>query len=373
MITTRDLNLREKEVKKNLYEMSSTLKAQPVGGRGALIQKPAQNPPREKRTPTIFTPSPMVSSLPYLSDAAKYSSNEVTIMTKAHLMQQIEAAKKSIKFDDMKQQELIARTDRVLDTISKNFSMPTNDLLRNYLSGEINKVKNEERKVLENRMRRVDLELNPIRPTETARPEIRLPTLTRGDMGRPNQPTQADLREVRTTYYQREPEEDVQLNEMADKFRQSRAVKKLQDFTKEAKLDEMADKFRQLKAVKKLQEFALAGRPLKQELEAKIRASNFKTKQMSKHLLKYANLSLEGYKGIQYDKATQPTNVSKKYVEKALARYEAKPTAKGFKSFINRAEEPDQVFQAGRTGGGGGGGGGEPPLAAALRQLHKGI
>lgn len=350
MITTRDLNLREKEVKKNLYEMSSTLKAQPVGGTGALIQQPAQDTPQQKRTPNLFTPSPMISSLPYLSDAVKYRSNEVSIMTKAHLMQQIEAAKASIKYEDMKQQELTTRTDRVLDTISKNISLPTSDLLRNYLSGEINKVKNEERKVLENRMRRVDLELNPIRPTEPARPEIRLPTLTRGDMGRPNEPTQADLREVRTTYYQREPldEGEGQLNEMADKFRQSRAVKKLQ-------------------------QFALEQRPVKDELESQIRAKNFASSEMVQHLRRNANPALEGYQGIRYSSIYDTTPKAK--IEKALARYEAKPTAKGFKSFIDRAEEPGQEFKAGRTGrrGGGGGGGGGADVGAALRQLQKGI
>ena len=38
MITTRDLGLREKEVQKNLNETYSTLKKQPVGGQGAMIQ-----------------------------------------------------------------------------------------------------------------------------------------------------------------------------------------------------------------------------------------------------------------------------------------------------------------------------------------------
>jgi hypothetical protein len=76
MITTRDLNLREKEVQKNLNETYSTLKKQPVGGLGAMIQKPNQTRPREKVTPTLFTPAPMSSSLPYLADDVKFRSNE---------------------------------------------------------------------------------------------------------------------------------------------------------------------------------------------------------------------------------------------------------------------------------------------------------
>ena len=350
MITTRDLNLRQSEVKKNLYEMSSTLKAQPVGGTGALIQRPAQNTPQEKRTPILFTPSPMLSSLPYLSDAVKYRSNEVSIMTNAHLMKQREVAKASIIYDDMQRQELAARNERVIDTLAKNVSLPTSDLLRNYLSGEINKQKNEERKIIENRMRRTDLELNPIRPTEPARTEIRLPTLTRGDMGRPNEPTQADLREVRTTFYQKEPLDEG-----------------------EGKLNEMADKFRQSRAVKKLQQFALEQRPVKDELEAQIRASNYAASEMARHLKRKANPALEGYQGIRYSSIydTSP----KAMIEKALARYESKPTAKGFKSFINREEEPGQEFKTGRTGkrGGGGGGGGGADVSEVIRQLQKGI
>lgn len=161
MITTRDLNLREKEVKKNLYEMSSTLKAQPVGGTGALIQKPAQNTPQQKRTPVLFTPSPMVSSLPYLSDAVKYRSNEVSIMTNAMVLEQRKA---KIIYDDIKQQELTARTDRVLDTLAKNISPSTSELLRNYLSNEISKTRQAERKVQLERMQRLDADLN----TQTA-------------------------------------------------------------------------------------------------------------------------------------------------------------------------------------------------------------
>ena len=65
-------------------------------------------------------------------------------------------------------------------------------------------------------------------------------------------------------------------------------------------------------------------------------------------------------------------------IEKALARYEAKPTARGFQSFISREEEPGQEFKAGRTGrrgGGGGGGGGKAakPQTEAQRRRTEAL
>ena len=156
MITTRDLNLRQKEAKKNLYEMSSTLKAQPVGGTGALIQRPAQNTPAQKRTPILFSPSPMLSSLPYLSDDVKVRSNEVSLIANAMIAEQRKA---KIIYDDMAQQQMIKTEDRILQTAAINNANSTSNLLRTYLSGEIDKSKQEERKVQLARMQRLDLEL----------------------------------------------------------------------------------------------------------------------------------------------------------------------------------------------------------------------
>jgi hypothetical protein len=203
MITTRDLGLREKEVQKNLNETYSTLKEQPVGGLGAMIQKPNQTRPREKVTPTLFTPAPMSSSLPYLADDVKFRSNENLLQILAHLQKQKEGAKASIIYDDMKQSKLNVENDRIIDIVNRNLETSTEDMLRKYLSSAIDKSKNEERKILEERMKRMDLEMNPIRPAENIRGLAApvLPTLTRGDMGRPNAVTQEDLKEVRTTRY----------------------------------------------------------------------------------------------------------------------------------------------------------------------------
>jgi len=349
-ITTRDLKLRQKEVEKNLNETYSTLRKQPEGGLGAMIQKPNHNEPPIKKVPVLFTPSPMLSSLPYLAEWVKVRSNEVAINTTAHLIRQREAAKASIIYDDIKQNNIDMRNEEVAATVSRNFAPSTSELLRKYLSDEIDKTKNEERKIQEQRMRRVDLELNPVRPEEPAPPAAALPRLTRGDMGRPDAPTQADFRAIRTQATQQ-----IQLN---------------RELVDEAKLNETADKFRQARAVRKIREFATQQRPVKEELETQIRAQNYNASEMAEHLRRNANPALQGYQGIRYSSIydTSP----KASIEKALARYESKPTAKGFKSFMSREEEPGQEYRAGRRGGGGGGGAASASAIGDLRAEELG-
>jgi len=203
-ITTRDLKLRQKEVEKNLNETYSTLRKQPEGGLGAMIQKPNHFEPPIKRVPTLFTPSPMLSSLPYLAEWVKVRSNEVAINTTAHLIRQREAQKASILYDDMKQNNLDMRNEEVSATVSRNFAPSTSDLLRKYLSNEIDKSRNEERKIQEQRMNRVDLAMNPVRPEAPAVAPPLLRGLTSGDMGRPNVPDQAEIRALRNAYYDRQ-------------------------------------------------------------------------------------------------------------------------------------------------------------------------
>jgi len=200
-ITTRDLKLRQKEVEKNLNETYSTLRKQPEGGLGAMIQKPNHNEPPLKRVPTLFTPSPMLSSLPYLAEWVKYRSNENAINITAHLIRQREVGKASFLYDEMKQNEIDIRNDKVLETVGRNFSPSTADLLRKYLSDEIDKSRNEERKIQEQRMKRVDLQMNPVRPEAPAVSPPLLRTLTTGDMGRPNVPDQAEIRRLRNEFY----------------------------------------------------------------------------------------------------------------------------------------------------------------------------
>ena len=210
-ITTRDLKLRQKEVDKNLNETYSTLRKQPEGGLGAMIQKPNHFEPPLKRVPTLFTPSPMLSSLPYLAEWVKYRSNEVALNTTAHLIRQREAAKASIIYDDIKQNNLDMRNEEVSATVSRNFAPSTTDLLRKYLSNEIDKSRDEERKIQEQRMKRMDLQMNPVRPEAPAVAPPLLRTLTAGDMGRPDVPDQAGIRDIRSMFHaQRQRQEEAE-------------------------------------------------------------------------------------------------------------------------------------------------------------------
>ena len=145
----------------------------------------------------------MSSSLPYLADDVKFRSNENLLQIVAHLQKQKEGAKASIIYDDIKQNQLNAQNDKIMNIVNKNFEANTEDMLRKYLSGAIEKSKNEERKIVEERMKRMDLEMNPVKPVENIRGLAAsvLPRLTRGDMGRPDAVTQEDLREVRTVRY----------------------------------------------------------------------------------------------------------------------------------------------------------------------------
>ena len=200
-ITTRDLKLRQKEVEKNLNETYSTLRKQPQGGLGAMIQKPNQTESPIKRTPVLFTSSPMESSLPYLAEWVKYRSNENAINITAHLIRQREAQKASIIYDDMKQNEIDMRNEEVSATVSRNFAPSTTELLRKYLSTEIDKQRDGERKIQEERMKRLDLQINPVRPEAPAVAPPVLRTLTAGDMGRSGVPDQAEIRRLRNEYY----------------------------------------------------------------------------------------------------------------------------------------------------------------------------
>jgi len=240
-ITTRDLKLRQKEVEKNLNESYSTLRKQPEGGLGAMIQKPNHNEPPIKRTPILFTPSPMLSSLPYLAEWVKYRSNENAINITAHLIRQREAAKASFEYDEIKQNDLDMRNDRILETASRNFTPSTADLLRKYLSDEIDKSRNEERKIQEQRMKRVDLELNPVRPEAPAVAPPVLRTLTAGDMGRPNVPDQAEIRALRNAYYDKQ-EAQRQQTEQA-KARAGEAGRQVATIVNEAKDQAVKRKF----------------------------------------------------------------------------------------------------------------------------------
>jgi hypothetical protein len=163
MLTTRDLKLRQKEVLKNIDETYRQIIRQPVGGLGALIQK-SDNPPQKRPfVPTIFTPAPMTSSLPYLADWVKQRSNENILMLSAHIAKQKEVAKASFFDDAVKRAEYQERLED--NMIIRNQVEPSGrDLMNRFLAGEIQKRKREEYVMETLRRDRVDLEINPVIP-----------------------------------------------------------------------------------------------------------------------------------------------------------------------------------------------------------------
>jgi len=180
MLTTRDLKLRQAEVLKNIDETYRQMTRQPVGGLGALIQK-SDNPPQKRPfVPTIFTPAPMTSSLPYLAEWSKIRSNENILMLSAHIAKQKEALKASIFYDAVKRADYQEKLED--NMIIRNQVEPSGrDLMNRFLAGEIQKRKREEFVIETLRRNREDMALNPVIPVT---PVARRPdAIGVGDLG----------------------------------------------------------------------------------------------------------------------------------------------------------------------------------------------
>lgn len=180
MLTTRDLKLRQAEVEKNINETYRQMIRQPVGGLGALIQK-SDNPPQKRPfVPTIFTPAPMTSSLPYLAEWSKIRSNENILMLSAHIARQKETAKASIFYDAVKRAEYQEKLED--NMIIRNQVEPSGrDLMNRFLAGEIQKRKREEFVIETLRRNREDMALNPVIPVTPVAP--RPDAIGAGDLG----------------------------------------------------------------------------------------------------------------------------------------------------------------------------------------------
>jgi hypothetical protein len=163
MLTTSNLKLRQTEVKKNINEDFRQMRKQAIGGLGALVEKPNAPLLRKPFTPTIFTPAPMTSSLPYLSDDVKMRSNENVLMLSAHIAQQKEARKASLFLDDKKTAEYQQKLAEDM-VVKQNIAPNNRDLLTRYLTGEIQKRQREEMTIEEERRKKIDLIMNPVPP-----------------------------------------------------------------------------------------------------------------------------------------------------------------------------------------------------------------
>jgi hypothetical protein len=371
-ITTRDLKLRQKEVEKNLNETYSTLRKQPEGGLGAMIQKPNHFEPPIKRVPTLFTPSPMLSSLPYLAEWVKVRSNEVALNTTAHLIRQREAAKASIIYDDIKQNNLDMRNEEVSATVSRNFAPSTTDLLRKYLSNEIDKQRDGERKIQEERMKRLDLQMNPARPEQPAPVPATLRTLTAGDMGRPNIPDQAEIRALRNAYFDKIEAQRQQAEE--SRARAGEAGRAVASIVNDAKDQAVKRKFSNL-------------------AEGLVAKQNEGALDMVKQLRKFkedeTNAKLRGYTSSSLEKLARGIAPADERVEiPALGRPASSSELKKTKTYavetITQSKAKGMIKKipfgalipttgGGRPAGGGGGAVGGALRAEELGRLAKGI
>jgi len=161
METLKQERDRLRNVENTINESSKTLRIQPVGGLGAMTQRINAKPVYEKKPTTISFASPGVSSLPYLSDEQKVKSNENILMLAVHHAQQREAVKAHYIDLDKKQADLEDRIENDITTFTKNYEPSTENLLKNFLLGEIKKRNAEEQELIKKRMERADLELNP--------------------------------------------------------------------------------------------------------------------------------------------------------------------------------------------------------------------
>lgn len=177
----------DKTALKTINETAKNLRLQPVGGLGALIQKSNIKPEPIRRIPTTFYSAPAVSSLPYLSEEQKVKTNESILMLSAHIANQKEQARASWNYDDKEQAKLEDNIEENIKQVAKSYNPTTEQLMRDYLSKEIGKRRQEELDIQNKRFARIDAELNP--PYKAPN----LPTITAGDVGRPEVPTREEL------------------------------------------------------------------------------------------------------------------------------------------------------------------------------------
>jgi hypothetical protein len=178
MLTVSNLAQRQKQALNNIDEKFKQMRRVPVGGYGALIEKPNQTPIKQNVTPTLFNLTPMSSSLPYLADHSKFRSNINQLLMLEHIKIQKENLKATLDFDSVKIGEY---EDRKIDNmIMQDIHAPnTKELMKRYLTGEIKHRQEDEVEKEMKRQQRVDAQLYETPPIT----HQHLPEMTRGDLG----------------------------------------------------------------------------------------------------------------------------------------------------------------------------------------------
>jgi hypothetical protein len=200
MLTVSNLAQRQKQALNNVDEKFKQMKRVPVGGYGALIQRPNQTPVKQNVTPTLFNPTPMSSSLPYLADHSKFRSNINQILMQEHIKIQRDNLKASLDFDSVKIGEYEEK--KIDNKIMQDIHAPnTRELMGRYLSGEIKDRQESQFNAATARRDKLFRELNPGADFETViasdePPKIavdRIPDVTLGDLGRAEEAKRKEL------------------------------------------------------------------------------------------------------------------------------------------------------------------------------------
>lgn len=129
-------------------QTSQIMRKVPVGGTGALIERPNSFHPREKKVPTTFYSAPAVSSLPYLAEQVKYKDNETILMLSADIAKQKEIRTANYIYSDKDEALLEDNLGNDMVKVEKYKEPSTEDMLRKYLTEELGK-RNEEKQSIE--------------------------------------------------------------------------------------------------------------------------------------------------------------------------------------------------------------------------------
>lgn len=132
----------------SLNESSRTMKRYSDGG--ALNVRPNHFEPKVRVTPTLYMSVPTVSSLPYLSQDAKVKTNETILQLSADIANKKQQRRADYIYTDRENALLEDRISGNIVKFTKSYEPSTEQLLRQYISGEIVNRRREE-KIIENK------------------------------------------------------------------------------------------------------------------------------------------------------------------------------------------------------------------------------
>jgi hypothetical protein len=141
----------------SLNETSRTMKRYSDGG--ALITQPNHFEPKRRVVPDLYISVPAVSSLPYLSEDQKVNTNESILQLSIDIANKKEQQRADWIYTDQENYLLENRISGDITKFAKEYEPSTEQLLRQYISGEIVKRKQEETAIENKRITGVDADI----------------------------------------------------------------------------------------------------------------------------------------------------------------------------------------------------------------------